>query len=97
MSKTANIVRDVLTLDPTISAERIDDTIAVLTGQKKAVDVTDHEEIEQAYTSQQVAKLLGVTVQALKHHVRVGHIVRISNGKYSAESVRAFMAGRRAA
>ena len=57
---------------------------------------TDHNKVEKAFTSKQVANLLGVTVQALRHHVRVGHIVRISNGKYSAESVRTFLAGRSA-
>ena len=99
MKETRDAVAALLRLDPSITPETVKAGIAVLDG--KATNALDAAPLDRVLSRAEVARLLGVTPRSVTSYARRGLIrpCRFGLGGkrsvgFSADSVRAAMAGR---
>ncbi|MCR5414417.1 MAG: helix-turn-helix domain-containing protein [Kiritimatiellae bacterium] len=99
LKSTRTAVEAVLRADPSVTTDQIREAVRVLDG-KTAAGLVNTEPLDRALSRKEVAEILGCSVRTVTDYAQRGLIRRFTfgvNGKlahgYSADSVRALMAG----
>lgn len=97
---TTKIVRAILESDTTIPKGRVEDTLDVLAGNRKAVELKDGEKIRRPYSRTEVATLAGLSVKSIDRYAKLGLLKRVTRTGsvrsigFDPSSVESFVKGR---
>ena len=99
-NQTEALIRTICLQDNGITPKQMTEAIAVLRGEKVAVQSDKPKALEPVLKRQEVARLLGITPKGVDYHAKRGRLVRVKLGSracgFSAESVRRLMNGEEA-
>jgi len=100
IDNACSVIQAVLTPIDEVSPDQIRDILAILHGEKRAVNSTDSTPLESPMSCGEVAKLLRVSKQTVHYHAQRGRIrkVFVKGSKrargFLASDVRAILQGR---
>ena len=98
--QTEALIRTICLQDNGITPKQMAEAIAVLRGERVAVQADKPKALEPVLKRHQVATLLGISVKGVDYHAKRGRLVRVKLGSracgFSADSVRRLMNGEEA-